>query len=123
MFIGNINIHLTMDTSIHDLTCVSKTLINGRCVLHCSKMTVYAMSMDCIATIICLLPLCLCSSSNISLLIVVDEVVNDSVIAAVERTIDIINNDNDTLPQYLLQYTTDQQVCCMIYSNVCYPLF
>ena len=54
------------------------------------------------------------SSSNISLLVVVDEVENDSVIAAVESTIDIINNDNDTLPQYLLQYTTDQQVYCVI---------
>ena len=55
----------------------------------------------------------LCSSSSVSLLIVVDAdhaVENDSVIAAVERTIDIINSDNDTLPEYLLQYTTDEQV-------------
>ena len=53
------------------------------------------------------------SSSSISLLVAVDEAESDSVIVAVERTIDIINNDNDTLPQYLLQYTTDQQVCLM----------
>ena len=53
-----------------------------------------------------------CGSSNtITLLVAVDQVWNDSVIEAVERTIDIINHNNDTLPQYLLQYTTDKQVC------------
>ena len=50
------------------------------------------------------------SSTNITLLVAVDQVQNDSVIAAVERTIDIINSNNDTLPEYLLHYTTDKQV-------------
>ena len=62
------------------------------------------------AVLVILLPLCLCASSNISLLVVVDQVENDPVIAAVERTIDIINSNNDTLPEHLLQYTTDKQV-------------
>lgn len=59
-----------------------------------------------------LLPLCLCDSGNISLLVVVDEAENDSIITAVEKAIDIINNNNDTLPEYLLhvQYTTNKQV-------------
>ena len=60
-----------------------------------------------VAVLVLLLPLCPYASTDISLLVVVDQVMNDSVIAAVENTIDIIN---DTLPQYLLQYTTDNQV-------------
>ena len=53
-----------------------------------------------------------CSSTDtITLLVAVDQVQNDSVIATVETTIDIINSNNDTLPEYLLQYTTDKQVC------------
>ena len=63
-----------------------------------------------VAVLVLLLPLCLCASSNISLLVAVDQVENDSVIAAVERTIDSINNNNDTLSEYLLHYTTDKQV-------------
>ena len=66
-----------------------------------------------VTVLVLLLPLCPYASTNISLLVVVDQVMNDSVIAAVESTIDIINNNNvnnDTLPQYLLQYTTDKQV-------------
>ena len=64
-----------------------------------------------VAVLVLLLPLCPYASTNISLLVVVDQVMNDSVIAAVESTIDIINNNNDTLPEYLLQYyTTDMKV-------------
>ena len=63
-----------------------------------------------VAVLVLLLPLCPYASTNISLLVVVDQVMNDSVIAAVESTIDIINDNNDTLPEYLLQYTTDKQV-------------
>ena len=62
-----------------------------------------------VAVLVLLLPLCPYASTNISLLVVVDQVMNDSVIAAVESTIDIINNNNDT-PQYLLHYTTDKKV-------------
>ena len=51
------------------------------------------------------------SGTDITLLVAVDQVQNDSVIATVERTIGIINSNNDTLPEYLLQYTTDKQVC------------
>ena len=69
------------------------------------------------AVLVILLPLCLCASSNISLLVVVDQVENDPVIAAVERTIDIINSNNDTLPEHLLQYTTDNQVYNIPQSN------
>ena len=61
--------------------------------------------------IVCIIIAYAYGSSSISLLVAVDQVQNDSVIAAVERTIDIINNNNDTLSQYLLQYTTDTQVC------------
>ena len=39
------------------------------------------------------------------MLVAVDQVQNDSVIATVERTIDIINSNNDALPEYLLQTT------------------
>ena len=65
-----------------------------------------------VAVLVLLLPLCPYASTNISLLVVVDQVMNDSVIAAVESTIDIINNNNDTLPEYLLQYMyiTNKQV-------------
>ena len=63
-----------------------------------------------VAVLFILLPLCAHASSNISLLVVLDQEDNDSVIAAVERTIDIINSNNDTLPEYLLQYTTDNKV-------------
>ena len=61
-----------------------------------------------VAVLVLLLPLCPYASTNISLLVVVDQVMNDSVVAAVKSTIDIINND--TLPEYILQYTTDKQV-------------
>ena len=50
------------------------------------------------------------NGANVTLLVAVDQVQNDSVIAAVERAIDNINDNNDTLPEYLLQYTTDKQV-------------
>ena len=69
------------------------------------------------AVLVILLPLCPYASSNISLLVVVDQVENDPVIAAVERTIDIINSNNDTLPEHLLQYTTDNQVYNIPQSN------
>ena len=63
-----------------------------------------------VAVLVLLLPLCPYASTNISLLVVVDQVMNDSVIAAVESTIDIINNNSDILPEYILLYTTDKQV-------------
>ena len=63
-----------------------------------------------VAILVLQLPLCPYASTNISLLVVVDQIMNDSVIAAVESTIDIINNNNDTLPEYILQYTTYNQV-------------
>ena len=69
-----------------------------------------------VAVLVLLLPLCRYASTNISLLVVVDQVMNDSVITAVESTVDIINNNNDTLPQYLLQYTIDKQV--EVHTNV-----
>ena len=69
------------------------------------------------AVLFILLPLCPYASSNISLLVIVDQVENDSVIAAVERTVDIINSNNNTLPEHLLQYTTDNQVHNIPQSN------
>ena len=58
-----------------------------------------------VAVLVLLLPLCPYASTNTSiLLVVVDQVLNDSVIAAVENTIDIMNDI------YLLQYTTNNQV-------------
>ena len=54
----------------------------------------------------------LCSSSNTTFLVAVDQVQNDSVIAAVERAID---NINDAFPELLdlleVEYIIDTQVC------------
>ena len=66
---------------------------------------------------------CTCSSNALSLLIIADQAENDSLIEAVERTVDIINNNNNILPEYRLQYTTaGEQVnnllcvlCCQLY--------
>ena len=69
-----------------------------------------------VAVLVILLSLCPYASTNISLLVVVDQVMNDSVIAAVESTIDIINNNNDTLPEYQYMYITNKQV--QLYHDV-----
>ena len=64
-----------------------------------------------VLAVLYLLPLCLHASTNITLLVKIEkDSPTHALIAAVESTIDIINNNNDTLPQYLLQYTTDKQV-------------
>ena len=69
--------------------------------------------MVCGIYVVCLVQLLgvVCGSSTITLLVVVDQVQSDSVIEAVNSTINTINSNNDTLSQYLLQYTTDKQVC------------
>ena len=54
---------------------------------------------------------CTCSSNALSFsIIIADQVENDSLIEEVKTTLDIINNDNDILPEYVLDYIAGEQV-------------
>ena len=53
---------------------------------------------------------CTCSSNASFSIIMADQAENDSLIEEVKTTLDIINNDNDILPEYVLDYIAGEQV-------------
>ena len=67
-----------------------------------------------------------CSSNALSFSIIIadlDQVENDSLIEEVKTTLDIINSNNDILPEYMLDYTAGEQVNYKILLCTCVLLY